>query len=218
MPFGKAVTFALKCVLRSHRTGVAFSKIDRQSLAGDLISLASRFGTDGANSERATPMGRRRLSSLDRIDVKILATLQRHGRSTNDKLSRTIGLSARACLERVRKLEAVGIIVGYQAMIDIAKVSRPINVFAEITLERQANQNRFERRLIAIEEVVECWEVSGAVDYLARVVCADLGTYGALTSRLIDDSNLGVARIVSHIALRPIRRFSGYPESLLVAG
>jgi DNA-binding Lrp family transcriptional regulator len=106
-------------------------------------------------------MGRRRLSSLDRIDVKILATLQRHGRSTNDKLARTIGLSPRACLERVRKLEAVGIIIGYQAVIDIAKVSRPINVFAEITLERQANQNRFERRLIAIEEVVECWEVSG---------------------------------------------------------
>ena len=164
------------------------------------------------------PMAPRRLSSLDRIDLKVLATLQRHGRSTNDKLARTIGLSPRACLERVRKLEVVGIIVGYQAMIDIAKVSRPINVFAEITLERQANQNRFERRLIAIEEVVECWEVSGAVDYLARVVCADLGTYEALTSRLIDDSNLGVARIVSHIALRPIRRFSGYPESLLVAG
>jgi DNA-binding Lrp family transcriptional regulator len=79
----------------------------------------------------------RKLSSLDKIDVKILATLQRHGRSTNDKLAGTVGLSPRACLERVRKLEAVGIIVGYQATIDIAKVSRPINVFAEVTLERQ---------------------------------------------------------------------------------
>ncbi|HWX26895.1 MAG TPA: Lrp/AsnC family transcriptional regulator, partial [Steroidobacteraceae bacterium] len=129
-------------------------------------------------------MAARKLSSLDRIDVKILATLQRHGRSTNDKLARMVGLSPRACLERVRKLEAAGIVAGYQAIIDIAKVSRPINVFVEITLERQANQNRFERRLAAIEEVVECWEVSGAVDYLARVVCADLGTYEALTSRL----------------------------------
>src|SRR5262245_13827309 len=108
----------------------------------------------------ARPLTPRRLSSLDRIDVKILSTLQRHGRSTNDKLARTVGLSPRACLERVRKLEAVGIIVGYQAIIDIVRVSRPINVFAEITLERQANQNRFERRLMAIEEVVECWEVS----------------------------------------------------------
>jgi DNA-binding Lrp family transcriptional regulator len=164
----------------------------------------------------ARPLGPRRLSSLDRIDVKVLATLQRHGRSTNDKLARAVGLSPLACLERIRKLEAAGIFQGYQAVIDIAKVSRPINIFAEITLERQANQNRFERRLIAIEEVVECWEVSGAVDYLARIVCADLETYGALTNRLIDDLNLGVARIVSHVALRPIRRFSGYPESLLV--
>jgi DNA-binding Lrp family transcriptional regulator len=93
------------------------------------------------------PMASRRLSSLDRIDVKILATLQRHGCSTNDKLARAVGLSPRACLERVRELEAAGIITGYQAIIDITKVSRPINVFAEITLERQANQNRFERRL-----------------------------------------------------------------------
>jgi DNA-binding Lrp family transcriptional regulator len=165
----------------------------------------------------ARPIASRRLSSLDRIDVKILATLQRHGRSTNHRLAQSVGLSARACLERVRKLEAVGVIAGYQATIDIAKISRPINVFAEIALERQANQSRFERRLMAIEEVVECWEVSGAVDYLARVVCADLGTYAALTSRLIDDSNIGVARIVSHVALRPVRRFGGYPTSLLVA-
>ncbi len=101
-------------------------------------------------------------------------------------------------------------------MIDIAKVSRPINVIAEIVLERQANQNRFERRLLAIEEAVECWEVSGTVDYVVRFVCPDLTAYEALTSRLLDD-NLGVARIVSHIALRAVRRFAGYPETLLAA-
>ena len=63
--------------------------------------------------------------------------------------------------------------------------------------------------------MVECWEVSGTVDYLARFVCADLAAYEELSSALIDDENLGVARIVSHVALRPVRRFAGYPESLL---
>jgi DNA-binding Lrp family transcriptional regulator len=63
--------------------------------------------------------------------------------------------------------------------------------------------------------VVECWEVSGNIDYIARFVCADLAAYEELTSTLIDDETLGVARIVSHVALRPIRRFTGYPESLL---
>jgi Lrp/AsnC family transcriptional regulator of ectoine degradation len=153
--------------------------------------------------------------TLDRIDVKILAALQRNGRMSIQKLSAAAGLSARACLERVRRLEASGIIIGYQALIDIAKLSKPVNVFAEIVLEKQAQQGALEQRLAAIEEVVECWEVSGTVDYLARFVCADLGDYQALTTGLIDDPKLGVARIVSHVALRPIRRFAGYPHALL---
>ena len=106
-------------------------------------------------------------------------------------------------------------IAGYQAMIDLGRISRPVNVFAEIILEKQANRGRFEKRLAALEEVVECWEVSGTVDYLARFVCPDLTSYEELTDALIDDENLGVARIVSHVALRAVRRFSGYPESLL---
>ena len=57
--------------------------------------------------------------------------------------------------------------------------------------------------------------MGGAVDYLARFVCPDLAVYEALTTGLIEDPSLGVARIVSHVALRPIRRFAGYPESLL---
>jgi DNA-binding Lrp family transcriptional regulator len=160
-------------------------------------------------------MAAKRPPALDRIDVKILAALQRDGRSTIQKLAQAVGLSPRASLERVRRLEAAGIVSGYQAQIELAQLSRPVNVFAEIMLEKQAHQGRFEQRLGKIEEVVECWEVSGNIDYIARFVCADLAAYEELTSALIDDETLGVARIVSHVALRPIRRFAGYPESLL---
>jgi DNA-binding Lrp family transcriptional regulator len=161
-------------------------------------------------------MAAKRASALDRIDVKILAALQRDGRSTIQKLAETVGLSPRASLERVRRLEASGVIAGYQAVIELRHLSRPVNVFAEIILEKQANRARFEKRLAAFDEVVECWEVSGTVDYLARFVSADLAAYEELTSALIDDPSLGVSRIISHVALRPIRRFSGYPESLLL--
>jgi DNA-binding Lrp family transcriptional regulator len=157
----------------------------------------------------------KRAPALDRIDINILAALQRNGRATVQALAERVGLSPRACLERVRRLEAAKIITGYKADIDIARLSRPINVFAEIILDRQARQAGFEQRLARIDEVVECWEVGGTVDYIARFVCPDLATYEELTSRLIADANLGVARIVSHVALRPIRRFGGYPESLL---
>jgi DNA-binding Lrp family transcriptional regulator len=160
-------------------------------------------------------MNPKRPPALDRIDIKILAMLQRDGRSTIQKLAQAIGLSARPCLERVRRLEAAGIIAGYRAVIAVETLSRPVTVFAEIAVEKQAHRDRLVRRLTSLEDIVECWEVSGNVDYIARFVCADVARYETLTTELIDDPNLGVARIVSHIALRPIRSFAGYPDSLL---
>jgi Lrp/AsnC family transcriptional regulator, regulator of ectoine-degradation genes len=156
-----------------------------------------------------------RSPALDAIDVKILAELQRDGRSTIQRLAERVSLSPRACLERVRRLEAAHIIAGYQAVIDLRRLARPVNVFAEIILEKHANRGRFEKRLAAIDAVVECWEVSGEVDYLARLVCADLADYEEVSRGLIDDSDLGVARVVSHVALRPVRIFAGYPDRLL---
>jgi DNA-binding Lrp family transcriptional regulator len=157
----------------------------------------------------------KRSPTLDRIDINILSVLQRNGRSTIQKLAQTVGLSSRACLERVRRLESAGIIIGYQALLELGRLSRPVNIFAEIVLEKHARQDRFERHLAAIEEIVECWEVSGAVDYIARFVCADLAAYEALSTKLIDDTSFGIARIVSHVTLRAVRPFRGYPETLL---
>src|SRR5260370_12773567 len=140
-------------------------------------------------------MAAKRGPDLDRIDGKILAALQGAGGSTIQKLAQTVGLSPGASLERVRRLEAAGIIAGYQAVVEIGRLSRPVNVFAEIILERQANRGRFEKRLAALEEVVECWEVSGTVDYVARFVCPDLAVYAELTNPLIHAEKLRLARI-----------------------
>lgn len=160
-------------------------------------------------------MARRRPPALDRIDIKILAALQRNGRMTIEKLAGLAGLTARPCLERVRRLEAAGIIAGYQAVLALEKLSKPVTIFAEIIMDKQGRSDRLEKRLAGIEEIVECWEVSGDLDYLARFVCTDLARYETLTTDLIDDPDVGVARIVSHITLRPVRRFAGYPASLL---
>lgn len=162
-------------------------------------------------------MAIKRAPALDRIDIRILSDLQRNGRSTMQELGAKVGLSPRASLERVRRLEAAGVITGYRAVIDVAHLSRPINIFAEIILNKQAQRRVIERRLASMHEVVECWEVTGATDYLARFMCPDLSVYEDLTTRLIDDPALGVSRIVSHVALRPVRRFAGYPDSLIGA-
>ncbi len=162
-------------------------------------------------------MAPKRPPALDRIDIKILAALQRNGRLTIQKLAGMAGLTPRPCLERVRRLEAAGIIAGYQAVLALERLSKPVTIFAEIIMDKQGRSDRLEKRLASIEEIVECWEVSGDLDYLARFVCSDLARYETLTTDLIDDTDIGVARIVSHIALRPVRRFAGYPPSLLVA-
>ncbi len=162
-------------------------------------------------------MAHKRPPALDRIDIKILAALQRNGRMTIEKLAGMVGLTPRPCLERVRRLEAAGIIAGYQAVLALERLSKPVTIFAEIIMDKQGRGDRLEKRLTGIEEIVECWEVSGDRDYLARFVCSDLARYETLTTDLIDDSDIGVARIVSHIALRPVRRFSGYPASLFAA-
>jgi Transcriptional regulators len=83
-------------------------------------------------------------------------------------------------------------------------------------LEKHGRQDRAEHALTAVEELTECWQVTGDIDYLARFVCTDIARYEALSSALLEDAELGIARIVSHIALRPVRRFAGYPVALLV--
>src|SRR5215208_3958805 len=100
---------------------------------------------------------------LDRADLTLLEMLQCDGRTTVQALSEAIHLSARATLNRVRKLESAGMIEGYRALISRAVLGEQISVFAEIALkdQRQAVVQRFERRMAATPEVVACYVISG---------------------------------------------------------
>lgn len=136
---------------------------------------------------------------------------------TNQRLSEKIGLSPRPCLERVRRLEAAGLISGYRAVVEIGELPDLVHAFAEITLKSQSTQAlaAFERHLADCAEVVECVLVGGQFDYLAQMVCADLARYNALTTQWLDDPAIGVARITSRFVMKRVRRFAGYPLSLI---
>ena len=99
------------------------------------------------SAARGETMPVKQAHRLDAIDIKILSALQREGRMTIQKLAKTVGLSARPCLERVRRLQAGGIILGYQAVIDLERLSKPVTVFAELSLTSQARNERVETRL-----------------------------------------------------------------------
>ena len=150
---------------------------------------------------------------LDRADLKLLELLQQDGRATIQSLSEAIHLSARATLNRVRKLEADGLIEGYRALISRAVLGEQICVFAEIALkdQRQAVIQRFEKRMAATQEVVGCWVVSGRYDYLVRIACPHLAHYHRLINGWLDDAHLGVEKIVTNIELQTIKEFAGFP-------
>ena len=116
---------------------------------------------------------------LDRIDLAILEHLQRDGRATAAELGEVAGLSASPAHRRQRLLEEGGIIRGTVALLDQDRVGLPVNVFVSVRLSAQTEEHLavFERAVADLPEVMECYVMSGASDYLLRVVAPDLGAY-----------------------------------------
>ncbi len=153
------------------------------------------------------------MRDLDRIDRQILAILQDDGRITNQALSEHIALSPRACLERVRRLEKAGLIAGYMARLEPRKIGNVLTIVVEVSLRDQsaATHARFEARLRACDEVIECFLVSGNCDYVLRLACRSLDHYRELTNAWTDDPALGIERIASKPELQTVKPFRGYP-------
>lgn len=111
-------------------------------------------------------------AELDAIDRQIVVELQEDGRMTNVELARRIGISAPPCLRRVRRLEETGIIRGYHAEVDAAKLGWSLTLFALIGLESQKGSvlEAFEAQIAQWPEVRECHMIRGGGDFLVRLV------------------------------------------------
>jgi DNA-binding Lrp family transcriptional regulator len=151
---------------------------------------------------------------LDRLDVAILRVLQGNGRATAAELGEAAGLSASPSHRRQKLLEEAGVIQRYVALLDQEKVGLPVNMFVTVRLADHADATLrgFERAVEACPEVMEMYEMSGAADFLLRVVAADVGAYEAfLRGRLTHipgvksfESALALKRVVYRTAL-PLR-------------
>ncbi|OBY24996.1 Lrp/AsnC family transcriptional regulator [Leisingera sp. JC1] len=113
---------------------------------------------------------------MDSIDRKIVAALQRNGRLKISELSEMIGLSPTPCARRVANLEASGVIAGYSARVDQAKLGLPVTIFVAVELERQSTDalQAFETAVRKFDQVMECYLMTGTRDILLRVVAEDL--------------------------------------------
>lgn len=150
--------------------------------------------------------------ALDRIDREILSLLQDDGRMTNVDLAERVGLTAPPCLRRVRALEQSGVIRGYHADIDPTAMGFPITVFAMVSLKSQAEHDlaAFERHVAAIPEVRECYMLNGEIDFILKIVAADLESFQRiLTTHLTPAPN--VASVKSSLTIRNAKALCGVP-------
>jgi len=149
---------------------------------------------------------------VDQLNLRILEELQAHARITNQELADKVALSPSACLVRVRRLEADGIISGYLADVDLERLEPVIEAFIEVTLGNhdRAELTRFETAMVAHPHVVACHRISGQFDCLLQVVAQDILQLRQVADSLLS-GGLGVAKIATLPVLDRIKRFSGYP-------
>lgn len=150
--------------------------------------------------------------SLDTIDKRILASLQRKGRLSNAELSETVNLSPSACHRRVQRLEQEGYIRDYVALLDARKMGVPTTVFVEITLQGQADEvlEAFEKAVARIPDVLECHLMAGTADYLLKVVAENTEDFARIHRQYLARLP-GVRQMQSNFALRTVFKTTALP-------
>ena len=155
---------------------------------------------------------RDRRPAMDAVDRRILAALQEDARLTVEKIGALVGLSPSPCARRIRRLEGLGIVRGYVAVLDQVKAGLPVSVFASVKLERQREEDldRFAAAVAGWPEIVECYLMTGPRDYLLRIVVRDLEAYEAFLKRRLTRLD-GVASIESSFALAQVKQSNRLP-------
>lgn len=153
-------------------------------------------------------------SVLDRTDLRLLALLQRNGRATNADIAAQVNLSPSACLRRIQRLEATGVIAGYAARVDPKAVGLGLQAFVRVQLERHdpASVQQFGDRVQAWDEVVACYALTGDMDYLLHVAVADLDHFSHFLLDRVLHSGL-VADVNSSFVLREVKAGHALPLS-----
>ena len=150
--------------------------------------------------------------ALDATDWRILARLQDDARISNVELARAVNLSPSPCLNRVRALEAGGVVSRHVTLLDPLKLGLTVSVFIQVSLEKQMRNalDTFENSVLARDEVMECYLMTGDADYLLRVVVPDVQSL----ERFIVDYLAkipGVASIKSSFALKQVKYKTALP-------
>ncbi len=151
-------------------------------------------------------------TELDRTDARILEELQANARLTNVELASRVNLSPSPCLARVRNLESSGIIARHVTLLDPQHLGLNVNVFISISLDKQIRPDleEFEKAILDLPQVMECYLMTGQSDYLLRVLVTDVQEL----ERLIVDRLAkipGIANIQSSVSLKMVKYQTALP-------
>ncbi len=143
---------------------------------------------------------------LDRKDRAILDLLQRDARLPLQQLAEQVGLTTTPCWKRVKALEAAGVIAGYGAVVDRARVGLGLAVLAEINLTQHSEStvDEFERAVAACPQIVACYSTTGAADYTIQVLVPDITRY----ERFLHETAFrlpGVTHVRSSVVLKQVK-------------
>lgn len=151
------------------------------------------------------------INTMDSIDRKILSILQTDASISIAELAARVNLSQTPCWKRVQKLEANGVITGRVALVAPEKLGLGLTVFVSIETADHSKEwlSRFASAVSAMPEVMDFYRMAGDVDYMLRVVVADMAAYDAFYKRLIEASPL--KNVSSRFAMERVKSTTAYP-------
>lgn len=149
---------------------------------------------------------------LDAIDKKILKKLQEDSKITNKELSNFLDLSVTAVFERIKRLERNGIISRYVALVEPGHVDKSFMVLTQIKLVQHTKNNviKFEAEVVKLDEVLECYHVSGEYDYILKILVKDMEAYREfMLSKLTSLEQIGSTQ--STFIISPVKSTTAIP-------
>lgn len=155
---------------------------------------------------------------LDAIDRKILTVLQQDASLSVAEIGDRVGLSSTPCWKRIQRLEADGVIIRRVALVDQDKIGLGLSVFVSIESgdHSQSWLQTFAEAVSAMPEVIEFYRMAGDVDYMLRVVVADMKAYDIFYKRLI--GTVPLKNVTSRFAMEKIKSVTALPVPPLPAG
>jgi DNA-binding Lrp family transcriptional regulator len=149
---------------------------------------------------------------LDALDRRLLQVLQQQGRISNLELAQAVGLSPAQCHRRHRRLEERGLVRGYEARLDPARLGLGVTAFVHVTMERghMKQLEQFRAAIARTPQVLECHAVSGDFDYVLKVVAQDLRALSDFLLRTLAQLP-GVSAVRSSVCLEEVKCTGALP-------